>query len=108
MSLKWDMYFLCQKKQSEKLIDPEKSTKKYLGSAYSALATNIIAFHKMNLLPILISEELLNSSENLEETLNKHSAKYHKSCANKFSSMKLKRKEKAEENEISVSPKKKS
>ena len=64
---------MCQEDQNErsdKLIDPANS-KSSAGSGY-------VTFHNIDSLPMIIDEELLNASNDLENKLRENCVKYYK------------------------------
>lgn len=97
----WTLCILCQRKTSETLQCPIKSTRKDVGAGYKYIAENLRKFHELNAIPPDINVHHLNVSLGLEDTLHEHGASWHKSCRNKVNSAKLLRacKRKSEESQ---------
>ena len=84
----WTLCFLYQKQISEKIqcsalskTDPKK--------LYGELADRIKEFYSIKMLPIPLNIVKLEDGLDLEQSLFKNSAKFHKSCKLKFASAKL-------------------
>ena len=90
----WNFCALCEQETEEKLVYPLSSTRKNYGSGYKSLAYNLQQFHETGELPIHTSLSSLDEGNGIEETLKRHEAKWHKSCFNKCSTLKLQRAQK--------------
>ena len=67
------------------------STRKNYASGYKSFADIIQQFREIGELPIQASFSSLDEGNGIEETLKRHEAKWHKSCFNKCSTLKLQR-----------------
>ena len=86
----WDICIFCQPSKKEKLECP--GTFQHVsydeGNTYRKLATTIKCFKELKTSPILLS--ILEMQDvSLQQLLSNESAKFHKSCENKFSDLKL-------------------
>ena len=95
-SVDWTKCILCQQTTSEPLQCPGNSGRSDIecGTGYRTLASNILQFSKIRSLPRPINVEKLDEGGGIAETFMQRKAKFHKSCRNKFSNMKLERAEK--------------
>ena len=89
--LNWDLCLYCQSQTKENLRCPgslvkEKHDPKVV---YEKIAKNIREFEKIDALPIDLY--LDEGNDNLGKLFKENSAKFHKSCTNIFSDMKLER-----------------
>ena len=98
----WNFGALCEQETEEKLVCPLNSTRKNYGSGYKRLADNLQQFHEIGELPIQASLSSLDEGNGIEETLKRHEAKWHKSCFNKCSTLKLQRAQKRKLKDSSV------
>ena len=85
----WNFCALCEQETEEKLACPLNSTRKNYGSGYKSLADNLQQFREIGELPIHSSLSSLDEENGIEVTLKRHEAKWHKSCFNKCSTLKL-------------------
>ena len=76
----WNLCVLCQKTNSDPLIDPSKARNKSQPSGHKTLANNLAELDKLGALPLLIDISRLDDGSGLEETLLKNTAKWHKEC----------------------------
>lgn len=86
----WSLCALCEERTDEKLICPNNTTgsRQNYGSGYKTLAENLSRFREIRYLPIKVDFQGLDDCSGIEETLQKHSASWHKSCFNKCSKLK--------------------
>ena len=105
-SVDWTECILCQETTSELLQCPGNSRRLDIecGTGYHTLASNILQFSEIRSLPIPINVEKLDEGGGIAETLMQQKTKFHKSCRNKFSNMKLKRADKRKRQEEPESP----
>lgn len=105
-SVDWTKCILCQETTSEPLQCPGNSGRSDIecGAGYRTLASNILQFSKIWSLPIPINVERLDKGGGIAETFMQQKAKFHKSCRNKFSNMKLERAEKRKRQKEPGSP----
>ena len=66
----WFLCALCQKQTGEKLINPQKCTRKNVGSGYCTLAVNLLKFQYLGAVPIGAPLANLDGS-GIESTLRK-------------------------------------
>ena len=97
----WNLCALCEKETEEKLVCPN-STRKNYGSGYKSLADNLNQFREIGEVPIEVPLSSLDEGNGIEQTLKDHEAKWHKSCSNKCSTLKLQRAQKRKLEESSV------
>ena len=92
-SLDWTKCILCQESTSEPLQCPANSRRSDIecGTGYHSLAANIVQFSEIDSLLIHINIKKLDEGNGIAQTLMQRSAKWHKTCRDKFSTMKLKR-----------------
>ena len=90
----WNFCALCEQGTEEKLVCPLNSTRKNYGSGFKCLADNLQQCREIGELPIQASLSSLDEGNGIEETLKRHEAKWHKSCFNKCSTLKLQRAQK--------------
>ena len=84
----WKLCCLCQHSTTEKLLNATSS-------GYLTLASNIPQFYKINCMPIPLDPNTLDDGDEIQLTLEKNNATYHKSCKLKFQTSKLERKRKS-------------
>ena len=84
----------------EKLLCPARSTRASYGSGYDSFASNLLAFQELGPLPLKINIHALDEGDGIPETLQSHEAVWHKSCLNKFSTLKLQRAQKRKSEEL--------
>ena len=89
--MNWNFCDLCEQETEEKLVCSLNSTRKNYGSGYKSFADNLQQFREIGELPIQASFSSLDEGNGTEETLKRHEAKWHKSCFNKCSTLKLQR-----------------
>ena len=91
----WNLCFYCQMRTSENLICPGSVKRKNHDSksTYEKIANNIEKFEGINQSPISIQFVAVDKGT-LAEDLIQNNGKFHKSCSNKFSDLKLERAEK--------------
>ena len=68
------------------------------------MANNIIQFNELGNLPISIDTERLDEDSGIAPTLIEHKARWHKTCKDKFSTLKLQRIEKRKNQEETNAP----
>ena len=91
----WTRCILCQEVTSESLQCPAADTRLCAkGSGYLTLSQNILRFHNLHALPMPIDIRRLDDGCGIEQSLQKHKAKWHKLCSIKFNTTKLQRAEK--------------
>ena len=98
----WNFCALCEQETEEKLVCPLNSTRKNYGSGYKSLAHNLQQFREIGELPIQASLSSLDEGNGIEETLKHREAKWHKSCFNKCSTLKLQMAQKGKLEDSSV------
>ena len=89
----WNKCFLCQKLTGELLQSPASSKRSTDGAGYKTLADKLLAFKKINCLPLGILSRL-TTYDNLEKALGGHEANWHDSCRLQYNKTKLERAEK--------------
>ena len=91
----WDLCIFCQSSKKEKLECPAtfQSVGYDAGNTYKKLATNIKRFKELKACPISLSIPEMQDVP-LQERFSNESAKFQKSCKNKFSDLKRGRVEK--------------
>ena len=85
--MNWTKCILCQETTAEPLQCPENIWR-------SDIEFGIIQFNELGSLPISIDIERLDEGSGIAPTLIEHKARWHKTCKNKFSTLKLQRIEK--------------
>lgn len=73
---------------------PAESTRATQGAGYKTLAELIVGFDKIGCLPTSINISRLDHGDGIEETLQRHKAKWHDSCKLLYNRTKLQRAEK--------------
>ena len=96
----WSKCALCQEENEEKLLCPARSTRASYGSGYDSFASNLLAFQELRPLPLKVNIYALDEGDGIPETLKSHEAVRHKSCLNKFSTLKLQRAQKRKSEEL--------
>ena len=96
----WSKCALCQEENEENLLCPARSTRASYGSGYDSIASNLLAFQELGPLPLKINIHALDEGDGIPETLKSHEAVWHKSCLNKFSTLKLQRAQKRKSEEL--------
>ena len=94
---------LCQKETREALQCPANSKWHDVGAGYSTLSANIIRFSELNRLPIPMGLSRLDEGKGIETTFMEQVTKWHKTCHTKFNIKKLRRAEKNEYPQNTVS-----
>ena len=91
----WNLCLFCQKTTKESLVCPGSIERKHHDpkSTYDKIATNIEKFELLGESPISIQFDDVDK-DTLSEYFIKNNGKFHKSCNNKFSDLKLERAEK--------------
>ena len=93
--LDWEKCVLCQRNTSETLQCPAHSKRKDLGSGYESLGTNVKQFQQLGRLPFkTVLASLDDDARGLTQKMKDNNAKWHKSCKDQFSNLKLQRAEK--------------
>ena len=102
----WTKCILCQETTAEPLQCPENTRRSDIefGKGYRTLANNIIQFNELGNLPISIDTERLDEDSGIAPTLIEHKARWHKTCKDKFSTLKLQRIEKRKNQEETNAP----
>ena len=90
----WNMCVLCQENTSEVLHCPAESKRNTQGAGYKTIANLPEGFSKAGCLPRTINLSRLDDGESIEETFQKHKAKWHDSCRLQYNKTKLQRAEK--------------
>ena len=91
----WDKCALCQTVKSEKLRCPVDSKKDEADSWYSTLCFNIQQFHELGSMPIHMNlVSTVKKDGELAQLFRQNQAKWHKSCRDLFSNLKLEREKK--------------
>ena len=96
VSLDWEKCILCQETTKEQLQCPRNSRRSDIeyGTGYNSLVESIHKFNELGFMPISLDTEKLDEGVGIPATLMKRKAKWHKTCRNIFSDMKLKRAQK--------------
>ena len=94
----WTKCDLCQTVTKEKLQCPADSKRTDVGAGYLTLSNAIKCFSELGSFPIDVDISICQD-ENLLETFTKQKAKWHKSCRDKFSNLKLQRAQKRKSND---------
>jgi len=105
VKMDWNLCFICQKNCEENLRCPNNSTRPQIQeNGYVTISKNILEFRSLNAMPVEMKIELFagEETEPLEVKLKRVNAKFHKSCYNKFSSMKLDRERKRKQATVST------
>ena len=94
-AIDWCRCVLCQRNTSEALLSPAENTNRdNVGAGFHTLANNIMRFEEIGCLPLPLDIAQLNDGDGIAATFTKYKAKWHKSCYNKFNTLKLQRAEK--------------
>lgn len=95
-NIHWEECVICQERTREDLQCPAEKTGPDLpiGAGYKTFEINIQRCCAMNWFPSKLNLEMLNEGSGIADTLQKNKAKWHKSCINKFSDLKISRQEK--------------
>ena len=88
----------CQDSNDEQLQQPISDKRADAGSGYDTLSKNIQLFNELGCLPLKLNAVLLGEPASIALLLKHHGAKWHKTCSNKFNSLKLQRAEKRKSN----------
>ena len=90
IQLKTD-WTICQTITPESMQCPSESKRTHgnVGQGYSTVATNLICFNELQVMPMLIDIRRLDEAKDIEATMLEHLAKWHKSCKVKFKKSKL-------------------
>ena len=99
----WQECIFCQKHTTEDLQCPANIRRSdvEVGLGYYSLETNLERCRSLNWFPADISVEHLDDGNGMAITLQKYEAKWHKTCRNKFSDLKIDRYEKRKRKEES-------
>ena len=105
-NINWKLRCLCQEEKADHLQWPINAKAPNCG--YEYLATNLLEFQKLNSLPMNVNLDKLDEGSGIAETLQSHSAMYHKSCYLKYTSSKVQRLQKrlSVTSDAATSPKK--
>lgn len=89
----WSKCVLCQNTTTEALQSPENLRRSDIdhGTGYHTLANNILRFHEIDSLPVTIDIKKLDDGGGIASTFTKRSAKWHKTCYNKFNKLRFQR-----------------
>ncbi|KAG0727809.1 hypothetical protein GWK47_033858 [Chionoecetes opilio] len=90
----WSKCVLCQEDTSEVLHCPAESTRATQGAGYKTIAELLVGFDRIGCLPTSINLSRLDDGNGIEETLQRHNAKWHDSCRLLYNRTKLQRAEK--------------
>ena len=82
-NINWKLCCLCQEEKDDRLQCMISA--KGLKCGYDYLATNLLKFQNLNSLPMNVNLDKLDEGSGIAETLQSHSAMYHKSCYLKYS-----------------------
>jgi hypothetical protein len=82
---------LCQNDSGEKLQCPANFKGSNSAIGYKTLITDLQGFKELDSLPPSICVSWLDEGSHFEKTMNKYSAKWHKSCRGKYNKTKLQR-----------------
>jgi hypothetical protein len=89
VQIRWEMCILCQTDKSEALQCPNDTKRANKGAGYKSLAESLHELDTEGRLPSWPCLPDVNEGRGIEEALSKNSAKWHKSCRNLYSKMKL-------------------
>ncbi|CAC5382290.1 unnamed protein product [Mytilus coruscus] len=94
--LDWKECVICQVRTCDDLQCPadNKRTDIDIGAGYLSFDAIIQRCCALNWFPSTLNLEQLNEGHGIAQTLQNHKAKWHKSCRNKFSNLKISRQEK--------------
>lgn len=90
----WSKCILCQEDTSEVLRRPAESKHATKGAGYKTIAELLVGFDRIGCLPTSINPSRLDDGNGIEETLQRHKAKWHDSCRLLYNRTKLQRAEK--------------
>lgn len=90
----WSKCILCQEDTSEVLRCPAESKLPTKGAGYKTIAELLVGFDRIGCLPASINPSRLDEGNGIEETLQRHKAKWHDSCRLLYNRTKLQRAEK--------------
>ncbi|KAG0715880.1 hypothetical protein GWK47_010917 [Chionoecetes opilio] len=85
----WSKCVLCQEDTSEMLHCPAESTRATQGAGYKTIAELLVGFDRIGCLPTSINLSRLDDGNGIEETLQRHKAKWHDSCRLLYNRTKL-------------------
>ena len=91
VQIRWEMCVLCQTEKSEALQCPNDTKRNDRGAGYKSLAESLREFGVEGQLPSWLCLLDIDDGRGIEEGLSINSAKWHKSCRNLYSKMKLER-----------------
>lgn len=91
----WEKCILCQESTSEALQCPANIRRSDIevGAGYRSLETVLLRCQSINWFPTTIRLDQLNDANGIASKLQLMKAKWHKTCRNKYTDMKLKRHE---------------
>ena len=89
MVVDWNKCVLYQAITSEPLQCSADSKRKDLGAGYKSLGNNLRRFQELGCLPFKVNILSLDKDERPTQILKEKSAKWHKSCRDKFSNLKF-------------------
>ena len=89
----WAKCALCQNVTDEALLCPAESKRQDSGAGYCTMGNNLLAFDALQALPFDL-KRLMTPNCELQESLSRQKAKWHKSCSLKFCKLKLQRAQK--------------
>ena len=98
----WNLRALCEQETEERLVCPLISTRTNYGLGYKSLPDNLQQFHKIGKVPIQVPFSSLDEGNGIIDTMRSDEVKWHKTCINKCSPLKLQRAEKRKLDDTSV------
>ena len=88
----WSSCIICQKNSAESLSNPRNNPKKSDSRAgYQSICEDLLQFYELGGLPRSVRIEEFDEGDGIQVTFERQNAKWHKSCRNKYNSMKLER-----------------
>ncbi len=92
VQFKWSSCIICQKDSAEPLSNPRINPKKSdSGAGYQSISEDLLQFHELGPLPRSVRIEKFDEGDGVQATFERQNAKWHKSCRNRYNSMKLER-----------------
>ena len=88
----WSSCIICQKDSAEPLSNPLNNPKKSdSGAGYQSISEDLLQFYELGGLPRSVRIGEFDEGYGIQATFERQYAKWHKSCRNKYNSMKLER-----------------
>ncbi|KAK3104423.1 hypothetical protein FSP39_001776 [Pinctada imbricata] len=91
----WNKCIICQVISSETLQCPALNKK-----PYNEIGAGYVSFEKLDWFPVTVNLDILKKEGSIGSTLQQYKAKWHKSCRNKISDLKISRQEKRKQSEV--------